>query len=158
MRNEDILFRQGIAQIISTSVTTTMETLFNVSIDVCENMQQESSADYVVCCGDLVQDDAHATLMFLFDLNLIKLLVHRTFAAEDLENAEMYESAALEVVNIIGNKLKSYLNVRGYKLEMVIPYVPDRNHSMPAENPMVHMAFSLKDAASMDVDFYLRSA
>ncbi len=159
MPNKNQELARSISGIIRQSVTNTIATLFNVSVNASEDVHKVPSGDDFVCCGELVQDDARATLMFLFDRELIERLLGCVFSASELiDDTAIYESAALEIVNIVGNNLKMYLNVHGYKLNMSIPYVPDREGQAPAEEPLVQMTFSAKNSAVMGVDFYLRRA
>ena len=148
----------SITGIIRESVTNTIATLFNIAVDANDMVHKVPSLDDFVCCGELIQDDARAKLMFLFDHDLIEQLVHRAFPGTADIDPALYESAALEIVNIVSNNLKMYLNVHGYKLHLAIPYIPQRDRIVSDEAPFVQLAFSSKSSAVMGVDFYLRSA
>ena len=162
MQNKDARLADNITKIIHDSVTTTIATIFNVSIDSCANTHKVSFNDDYICCGELIQDDARAKLMFVFDRDLIERLMQCVFSASELADPNIYESAALEIVNIVGNNLKTYLNIHGYKLHMALPYIPDCSvpgrGKIAAEDPLVRLAFSLKEDGVMGVDFYLNRA
>ena len=99
--------------------------------------------------------------MFSFDRELIERLMQCVFLTSELTDSAMYELAALEIVNMVGNNLKTYLNTHGYKFYMAIPYAVDRSvtdrSTGAAEEPMIHLAFSLKETGVMGVDFYLNA-
>jgi hypothetical protein len=151
-------FTKNLTAIIGESVTTTIATLFNVSVQTCRTPGKVPAVDDFICCGELIQDDAKAKLMFVFDRDLIERLVNCAFPSSEAIDPAMYESTALEIVNIVSNNLKMYLNVHGYKLQMSIPYVHNPAQTPAVENPMIQLAFSSKDSAVMNVDFYLRTA
>ena len=132
--------------------------LFNIPVDICRDMGRNLlHDDGYVCCGEFTQEDARAKLLVSFDRELIKKLAHHIFSAAEAETPAIYESTVTEIVNIVGNQLKVHLNTRGYKLTLDIPYIVDEK-AVPTENPLIHLAFSLKDDSAMGVDFYMRMA
>lgn len=148
-----------VTDIIRESVTTTISTLFNVPINASQTARLFPSPDDFVCCGELIQDaSTSARLMFLFDRELIELLVHCAFPGNSNIDPSIYESTALEIVNIVSNNLKMYLNVHGYNLRVALPYVVDRSGGPVVDDSLVKLVFSSKESAVMGVDFYLRSA
>jgi CheY-specific phosphatase CheX len=158
MHENDREFANGVEEILRTSVTNTISLLFNIPVDVSRDMSHDLPHDEgYVCCGEFSQDDARAKLMVSFDRELIKKLAHLVFSAAEAETPAIYESTVTEIVNIVGNQLKVHLNLQGYKLTLAIPYIVDEK-AVPAENPLIHLAFSLKDDSAMGVDFYMRTA
>jgi len=147
------------AEIIRKSVAHTLAVMFNTSIDACQNVSKSPSVDDFIYCSEFLQEDAHAHILFLFDRELIEKFVHGIFPPEALEDPLVYESTASEIVNIVGNSLKQYLNLHGYHFEMAIPYSPEPGQHIPAGGgPLVQMAFSCKSESEIGVDFYLRGA
>jgi len=151
-------FTQSVEELIQASVTSTISTLFKIPIDVCSGMGKVGSSDNYFCCGEFVQDDTKATLLFVFDRALIKKLTGIIFPADSVNSPGVCEATAAEIVNIVSNQLKTHLNVHGYKLHLGQPCMLDRAQAALKERPLIHMAFSLKNDVAMGVDFYLRSA
>jgi hypothetical protein len=158
MLEADRELAESIEKKLRASVTHTISILFNVTVDVDGSSGEAPAPDDYVCCGELIQDQARATLMFSFDRALIQMLADLIFPPNNRTAPGVCEATATEIVNIVGNELKTHLNLQGYKLRAGIPYVLDQKETVAKENPLIHLAFSLKNDPAMGVDFFLRSA
>jgi len=146
------------AEIIRSSVSNTLAVMFNISIEVFENTSKIPAVDdYVICC-EFIQENVRSHILFLFDHKLIDKFIRGIFPPELLKDPAVYQSTASEIVNIVGNCMKQYLNLHGYHFEMAIPFTPDLVRMPTANGPLLQMVFSCKSDSAMGVDFYLQCA
>jgi hypothetical protein len=158
MPDKKLKLIRDVNDILRESVTATIAALFNVRVDSSQVIGAASSSDDFVCCGELAGENSRATIVFVFERELILAFVESAFAGDGDVDPALYEATALEIVNIVGNRLKTYLNLHGYNLTMALPSAYERSRLAPDLDRVVHLTFSLKDKAAMDVDFYLRCA
>jgi hypothetical protein len=135
---DDVLHRTGdeLAGAISDSVLKTVEALFGLRLHPSirngaggaarhgagrdKDGAKTAPASFVVHVT-LSQGEAQARLRLIFDRHLLETLVSDFYPREALRRDAVLEDAAAEIANVICNKIKAFVNRRGFGLEMGFP-------------------------------------
>ena len=96
----------------------------------------------LVCQVKLVQDDLQFHIYFRFSHDLLQPIVSNFYPPEISGEPSSYEDAACEIANIVGCNLKAFLNGRGYRLEMRIPFTATNGDAHDKDAQVLHLCFS----------------
>ncbi len=117
---------------ISGAVLETVETLFGEKMYMVDAKDRKEGFSSLAVNVVLTQGSKNARLRLVFDCSLIETLALTVYPKTALEDGSVLEDAAAEVANIICNKIKAFINAKGFSIEMGFPEVD--NSPLPA-NP-----------------------
>lgn len=136
--------------VVMTEMKNIFSNLFNVK--VIPDRDIESLGDRkMVCIGNLHQEGINIALRFVFGQDLLKPLLMQFYSNEYLDSDHVYEDTACEIVNILCNQVKSYLNSHGFQLEFNLPEMGLKGNDSESITVM-NVAFSLKGNDHFYVD------
>lgn len=69
--------------------------------------------------------DVSANFCFSFDDRLLSLTAANFYPGEEAAKPSVREDIACAVANIVGSRVKTFLNKNGYNFEMTIPFVAE---------------------------------
>ncbi|TVQ83605.1 MAG: response regulator [Micavibrio sp.] len=142
--------RAELESIVTDGVKQIFSDMFSVSIMREETPAKGNGKDFV-CAGRLHEDDMSITLRFHFDQNLLQPLLAQIYAPDYLADEEIYCDAACEIVNILGNQIKSRLNDYGYALSLDFPEICG-DMKAGAGDSVLNVRFSLNSERYFIVD------
>lgn len=104
---------------LSASVMETIEAMFGQKLEAADGQKKENSAIAVSIM--LEQGKERAKLRLVFDRHLLEDLGSKVYSDEELKDEGVIKDAASEVANVVCNKIKAFLNTRGFQLTMGFP-------------------------------------
>lgn len=126
---------------LSASVMETIEAMFGQKLEAADGKKKENTA---IAVGIMLeQGKEKAKLRLVFDRNLLEDLGSKVYSEEELKSDSVIKDAASEVANVVCNKIKAFLNARGFQLTMGFP---EPDHPELPEKPgetTINLHFSL---------------
>jgi CheY-specific phosphatase CheX len=105
---------------ISNAVVDTVDSLFGEKMHPVDNKDKEGLFSIAVDVN-LRQGTKNARLRLVFDHSLLESLISAVYTKEQLQDNAVLADAAEEITNIVCNKIKAFLNKRGFEVEMDLP-------------------------------------
>ena len=91
----------------------------------------------------LMQGNEKARLRLIFERVMLEQLASKVYSKEELQDDRIVKDAASEVTNIVCNKIKAFLNERGFQLTMSLPQEDSPDTPSSSGDPTVNLYFSL---------------
>ena len=99
------------------------------------------------------QKDISANFCFTFDDQLLSMTASNFYPGDEAVKASVREDIACAVANIVGSKVKTYLNKQGYDFEMTIPFVAEPSATPDLRRDgTIHVHFSYDDSQGRSSD------
>lgn len=146
-----------VSDIVGKAMTGTFDTMFGREISPVSAGEGLGSAgnDDISSHVSLTQGAAlNVDFSFHFDQKLLTAIAEETYPdqARKIPMKMICEDMACAIANVVGSRVKAFLNGRGYDLSMDIPAIGAVNDSAPAEGrELSHLSFLYtpagKDAA-----------
>lgn len=143
--------REELKPVVAKGIKNIFSELFHVEI-VSDDYVSKLSGRELVCLGRLYQSDMTLITRFLFNEDLLKPLLAQLYASEYIKSDDIYESAACEIVNILCNQIKAFLNKHGYNLEFDIPQMEKQEDKVSQADSVLNVHFSLNEDQHFIID------
>lgn len=142
MKDKMAAYRSQISSVVVSSVIDTFNLMLrqNVTAMAVRTPRPPGPDMAVYACVTLDQKDLRADFYFSFDRSLLLLTAAAFYEQERGRQPAIQEDIACAVANIVGGKVKTFLNREGYNFEMGIPFVAKPGAA--AGEDMVHVHFS----------------
>lgn len=101
----------------------------------------------VYACLLLDQEkDVSANFCFSFDDQLLSMTAANFYPGDEAAKPSVREDIACAVANIVGSKVRTFLNKHGYNFEMTIPFVAEPGAGTELKRDgTIHVHFSYDD-------------
>lgn len=142
---------ENLKPIVTSGMENIFSSMFHVEIISTDSFLSSKEKEFI-CIGKLYQKDIKIALRFIFTKNLLKPLLKNLYSDDFLEKQEVYEDAASEIVNILCNQVKKYLNDHGYSLDFERPEMDTQCEKCNDFNSVMNVAFSYKNDDNFYVD------
>jgi YesN/AraC family two-component response regulator len=129
------------AEALSNSVMDTIETMFGQKMQQAQAKKRENRELAVSIM--LTQGKDKARLRLVFDRAMLEQLAAKVYTPEEMKDDRIMKDAASEVTNVVCNKIKAFLNERGFKLNMSLPQEDNPEAAQVASETTVNLYFSL---------------
>ena len=151
---DDVLDRAGdeLTGAISDSVLQTVAAMFGRKIYAAGAVNRKAEAPPFAVSVLLMQEKSAARLRMVFDRQLLEPLVADVYSAEDLRNDAVLKDAASEIANVVGNRIKAFVNGKGFAVTMGFPEAEDPGKPVKDGAGVVSLDFSLNENAPRDKD------
>lgn len=145
-----------ISGVVEDTVVETFNGMFGQKVVTAavQRVAEPGPEHKVYACLLLDQEkDVSANFCFSFDDHLLLMTAANFYPGEEAANPSVREDIACAVANIVGSRVKTFLNRRGYNFEMTIPFVAE-----PGAQPelrrdgTVHVHFSYDDSQGRSSD------
>lgn len=125
MKDRMAAYRSQISSVVVTSVIDTFNLMLhqNVTAIAVRTPRPPGPDMAVYACVTLDQKDLRADFYFSFDRSLLLLTAASFYERERGRQPAIQEDIACAVANIVGGKVKTFLNREGYNFDMGIPFV-----------------------------------
>lgn len=143
--------RKKLGPVISKGVRNIFSELFQATI-LEQNEVQEYYQDQMVCIGRLEQNNITIDIRFFFDRELLHPLLLNIYSEDFLEENNVYEDAASEIVNILCGQIKAFMNSNGFELQMLPPRMGGADEAGKDSDAFLNVGFSLNQSDSFMVD------
>lgn len=142
MKDKMAAYRGQISSVVVTSVIDTFNHMLhqNVTAMPVRAPRQPGPDMAVYACVRLDQKDLQADFYFSFDRSLLLLTAAAFYEKERGKQPAIQEDIACAVANIVGGKVKTFLNQQGYEFDMGIPFVV--KGSTDGGDDTIHVHFS----------------
>lgn len=143
-----IPLREGLQQTIIQATIETIETFFGCHLKIASEKPVHDMGD-IVACVPFRQGIETVLLRLAFDRGFMCALTS-TFYDTDIKNdkhREMCEDAASELANIIGNRVKFFMNSHAFTFVIDLPYI--EHETTPHKNAsIIDLNFKLQEEKS----------
>lgn len=141
---EQVLNASGFdfAEALSSSVMDTIETMFGQKMEQAKDKKGEKNRDLATSIL-LTQGKEKARLRLVFDRGMLEQLASKVYSAEEMKDDRIMKDAASEVTNVVCNKIKAFLNERGFQLNMSLPQEDTPEPPQTVSETTVNLYFSL---------------
>ena len=142
MKDKMAAYRGQISSVVVSSVIDTFNLMLhqNVTAMPVRTPRQPGPDMAVYACVRLDQKDLQADFYFSFDRSLLLLTATAFYETERGKQPAIQEDIACAVANIVGGKVKTFLNQQGYEFDMGVPY--DASPGAPGSDDTIHVHFS----------------
>lgn len=142
MKDKMAAHRSQISSVVVSSVIDTFNLMLrqNVSAMAARSPRPPGPDMAVYACVRLSQEDLSANFYFSFDRNLLVLTAAAFYEKERGRQPGVQEDIACAVANIVGGKVKTFLNREGYDFDMGVPFVAKPGD--PGAEDTIHVHFS----------------
>jgi hypothetical protein len=142
MKDKMAAYRSQISSVVVSSVVDTFNLMLrqNVTAMATRSPRPPGPDMGVHACVKLEQENLSANFYFSFDRNLLMLTAAAFYEKERGQQQGIQEDIACAVANIVGGKVKTFLNRQGYEFEMGVPFVAKPGES--GSDDAVHVHFS----------------
>lgn len=130
------------AEALSSSVMDTIETMFGQKMEQAKDKKGEKNRDLATSIM-LTQGKDKARLRLVFDRTMLEQLASKVYTAEEMKDDRIMKDAASEVTNVVCNKIKAFLNERGFQLNMSLPQEDTPETPQTVSETTVNLYFSL---------------
>lgn len=138
--------KSQVCDVIRDSVVSVFSCMFNIDVTPLEaNARAAHAPTDFICQVILRHDDLRADFHFSFDQHMLEPLVTAMYPPEALKDNFAYEDASCEIANIVCSRVKAFLNSRGYRFSMEIPFMDYARNLPDQTEEITHIHFSLKD-------------
>lgn len=154
-----------VSDIVGKAMTGTFDTMFGREISQAgagEGLGQAGNDD-ISSHVSLTQGAAlNVDFSFHFDQKLLSAIAEETYPdqARKIPMQMICEDMACAIANVVGSRVKAFLNGRGYDLSMDIPAIGAVNDSQPGEGKeLSHLSFQYGQAgkpAAIIVNIHLQ--
>jgi hypothetical protein len=154
-----------VSDIVGKAMTGTFDTMFGREITTTGAGEGLGSAgnDDISSHVSLTQGAAlNVDFSFHFDQKLLTAIAEETYPdqARNIPMKMICEDMACAIANVVGSRVKAFLNGRGYDLSMDIPAIGAVNDSVAAEGGQLsHLSFQYSPAgkdAAITVNIHLQ--
>lgn len=129
-------FCKSLNEAIFDATTKTVVGLFGSKLAICQNKMDTDDATLLVSVTvPLMEGMEGIILRLVFDKQFLKTLVLGITSGTNSINDAVYEDAASELANIIGNKVKSFLNSHGFFIIMEHPVIETEEEIKEESDP-----------------------
>lgn len=142
MKDKMAAHRSQISSVVVSSVIDTFNLMLrqNVTAMATRSPRPPGPDMAVYACVKLNQDKLSANFYFSFDRNLLMLTAAAFYENDRGKQQGIQEDIACAVANIVGGKVKTFLNRQGYEFEMGVPFVAKPGD--PGTDDTIHVHFS----------------
>ena len=139
---------------INTATIESLSTIFGCKLNITQNFQDHQRA--IISHVSIWQGLDSFKFYFVFDENFLKSLITKIYNQEEAQGnrfSELAMDTACELVNIICNRIKAFLNEQGFQFMMDIPDAMLSKESQPitSHDPLIKTNYSLEtDAEKSD--------
>lgn len=139
--------------VVAEGVSTIFSSMFNAEILPNTGSYEPDRPGEMICIGRLFQKDMDVTLRFSFDEELLRPLLTQLYAPKFLKDRKVFEDAACEIVNILCAQIKAFMNEKGHRLELALPYMAGSGKAVDsASGSILNIRFTLNNADHFLVD------
>lgn len=126
---------------LSASVMDTIEAMFGQKLEAADAQKRENTA---IAVGIMLeQGKEKARLRLVFERHLLEDLGSKVYSEEELKDEGVIKDAASEVANVVCNKIKAFLNARGFQLTMGFPEPDSPELPEKPDETTINLHFSL---------------
>lgn len=147
--------RRELGPVISKGVKSIFSELFQATI-LEQSEVQGYYKDQMVCIGRLQQNDIVIDIRFFFDRDLLHPLLCNIYAESFLQDNQVYEDAASEIVNILCGQIKAFMNQNGFDLKMMTPRIGGADDLGKGSDAFLNVGFSMNQADCFVIDMESR--
>jgi CheY-specific phosphatase CheX len=157
MKDQMAAYRSQISSVVVSSVIDTFNMMLrqNVTAMAVRTPRAPGPDTGVYACVRLDQKNLTADFYFSFDRSLLLLTAAAFYEAEKGKQPDIHEDIACAVANIVGGKVKTFLNRQGYAFEMGIPFVAKPGVSGTEDAIHVHFSYDRSGDNGLVVNYQM---
>ncbi len=149
--------QKKLGPVIAKGIRNIFSELFHAEIIESEAITEHHKSQ-MVCIGRLIQKDIKIDLRFFFEKELLKPLLSSIYSPDFLENDQVFEDAACEIVNILCGQIKAFMNKNGYDLGMEVPHMGVNDVESAESDALINVCFSLNQDQCFLIDLEASAA
>ena len=141
-----------ITAIVTDTISETFQTYFNIDCSaLAKNMKDKKGENGIICRASFKNGSLAGAVFVTFDPHVLEKVSQVVYPPDQANSPESYESCAKEIANIVGMRVKSYLNENGYTLHMDIPSI---DYEIENDEDDIHISFKVEhDNLYVDIHF-----
>ena len=157
MKDKMAAYRGQISSVVVSSVIETFNQMLhqNVTAMPVRAPRQPGPDMAVFACVRLDQKDLQADFYFSFDRSLLLLTATAFYEQDRSKQPAVQEDIACAVANIVGGKVKTFLNEQGYEFDMGIPFVARPGGANADDTIHVHFSYDRTGDNGLVVNYVL---
>lgn len=142
---------EDLRPVVTKGMKNIFSELFQLEI-VPDSYIKKEDQQKMVCIGRLHQQGLTIALRFFFDHDLLKPILRQLYSPQYLENHDVYEDAACEIVNIICAQIKAFLNQHDYNVTLELPEIGPQDSKCSSADSIMNIYFSVNQDQYFLVD------
>ena len=132
-----------ILSIVKETVRETFLSYFNLTCEEVEKLRaEEPNAEKITCETKIHNTKSECVVAVTIEENILEKISQIVYPPDIAKTKQAYESCVLEVANIVGMKVKTYLNENGFELKASIPTV---SKVIKTEHDDIFISFSIEE-------------
>lgn len=148
LQSEEI--KEELQPIVVEGMKDIFSSMFKTNV-VPDKVIKEKHKEDLICVAWLYQHNIKIALRFLYSKDLLRPLLLNFYTEDYLNKNSVYEDAASEIVNILSNQVKSFLNEKDFDLQMEQPKADAQCKICAKADSILNVAFTLQE----DDHFYV---
>jgi hypothetical protein len=155
MKDRMAAYRSQITSIVVSSIIDTFNGMLQQHIIAMpHNSPSTIGPDMAVhACVSLAEKNFQAEFYFSFDRALLLLTANAFYEKDRGNQPAVQEDIACAVANIVGGKVKTFLNHHGYEFEMGIPFVAKPGSAGRDDALHVHFSYDKSGSNGLVVNY-----
>ncbi|MEZ0224748.1 MAG: hypothetical protein ACAH83_09365 [Alphaproteobacteria bacterium] len=143
MKDKMAAYKSQISSVVVSSVIDTFNLMLrqNVTAMALRSPRPPGPDMAVYACVKLDQEDLSANFYFSFDRSLLMMTAAAFYEKDKDKQPGIQEDIACAVANIVGGKVKAFLNRQGYAFDMGIPFVAKQGEQGSEDAVHVHFSY-----------------
>ena len=131
-----------IVGIVNDTVKETFRSYFNIDCDQLKTPQTTGKNTGITCKAEFKNANSEGAVFVTIEEAILDKISSIIYPPDSAKMKESYQACAIEIANIVGMRVRTYLNDNGYDLEMSIPSIA----SLQKENDDdIYISFSIED-------------
>jgi hypothetical protein len=129
--------KSDVSDVVAQAVTITFDTMFRMGVARGgDDAKAGAETRRGICsCVTLTQGGTlDVDVRFRFDPKLLSGIAQENYPDESLDESALREDLACAIANIVGSRVKTFLNGKGFDLTMNLPFIRANNDDQPQPN------------------------
>lgn len=135
--------KKKILSIVKETIKETFLSYFNLTCEEIEQLRsQEPDAEKITCETKIQNTTSECIVSVTIEENILEKISQIIYPPDQAKTQEAYESCVLEIANIVGMRVKTYLNECGFDLTASIPKV---SNTFKSEYDDIYISFNIEE-------------
>lgn len=144
--------REDLKNTIIQATTETVEAFFGCRIDITSEKQNIDN-NFIIACVPFRQESEAILLRLAFEKAFIRDLTS-AFYSGDFDGSEkdrVDEDAASELANIIGNRVKFFMNAHAFDFDIDLPYIERASTTRSDKVKIIDLNFKMNEGPGLSI-------